>query len=69
VVEFGRFEILADGRPIRLGGRAFDLLLALIEASGRRSARTSFRGASGKAAASSIRTGKRAQYCRAAQRL
>ena len=33
MVEFGRFEILADGRPIRPGGRAFDLLLALIEAS------------------------------------
>ena len=24
----------ADGRPIALGGRAFDLLIALIEASG-----------------------------------
>jgi DNA-binding winged helix-turn-helix (wHTH) protein len=41
VVEFGRFrvephrrEILADGQPIKLGGRAFDLLIALIEASG-----------------------------------
>jgi TolB-like protein/cytochrome c-type biogenesis protein CcmH/NrfG len=41
VVEFGRFrvltrrrEVLADGRPIELGGRAFDVLLALIEASG-----------------------------------
>src|SRR6516164_4487624 len=41
IIEFGRFEILphrrqllADGRPIRLGGRAFDLLLALIEAPG-----------------------------------
>src|SRR6516162_7048585 len=41
VVEFGRFrvltrrrEILADGRPIELGGRAFDLLVALIEANG-----------------------------------
>src|ERR1700732_3206186 len=41
IVEFGRFrvephrrEILADGQPIKLGGRAFDLLLALIEASG-----------------------------------
>ena len=40
-VEFGRFgilphrrQLLADGRPIRLGGRAFDLLLALIEAPG-----------------------------------
>jgi predicted ATPase/DNA-binding winged helix-turn-helix (wHTH) protein len=41
IVEFGRFrivprhrELLADGRPIKLGGRAFDLLMALIEASG-----------------------------------
>jgi predicted ATPase/DNA-binding winged helix-turn-helix (wHTH) protein len=38
---FGRFrvlphrrEVLADGRPISLGGRAFDLLMALIEARG-----------------------------------
>src|SRR5258708_27787584 len=40
-IEFGRFrvspysrEVLADGRPLELGGRAFDLLMALIEASG-----------------------------------
>jgi DNA-binding winged helix-turn-helix (wHTH) protein len=40
-VEFGRFrilphrrEVLADGRPIELGGRAFDVLIALIEANG-----------------------------------
>src|SRR5215468_1763031 len=40
-IEFGRYtvephrrELLADGRPIKLGGRAFDLLMALIEASG-----------------------------------
>jgi DNA-binding winged helix-turn-helix (wHTH) protein len=40
-VAFGRFqvlphrrEVLADGRPIKLGGRAFDLLLALIEGRG-----------------------------------
>ena len=40
-VEFGRFrifpqrrEVLADGRPMELGGRAFDVLLALIEAGG-----------------------------------
>src|SRR5215472_8529022 len=39
--EFGRFrvfpqrrEILADGRPIELGGRAFDVLVALIGANG-----------------------------------
>ena len=40
-IAFGRFrvlphrrELLADGQPIRLGGRAFDVLLALIEARG-----------------------------------
>ena len=32
--ELGRFGILADERPIRLGGRVFDVLMALIEASG-----------------------------------
>ena len=38
---FGRFqvlphhrELLADGQPLKLGGRAFDLLMALIEARG-----------------------------------
>ena len=38
---FGRFqvlphhrELLADGQPLQLGGRAFDLLMALIEARG-----------------------------------
>jgi len=41
MVEFGLFGILADRRPIRLGGRVFDVLVALIEASGRWSARTS----------------------------
>src|SRR3984893_6215600 len=41
VIEFGHFrvvprrrELLADGRPIYLGGRSFDVLMALIEASG-----------------------------------
>ena len=34
IAEFGRFGILTDGRPIRLGGGAFDGLTALIEASG-----------------------------------
>jgi DNA-binding winged helix-turn-helix (wHTH) protein/predicted ATPase len=41
IIEFGHFSILshrrqllADGQPIRLGGRAFDLLLTLIEAPG-----------------------------------
>ena len=40
-VAFGRFlalphrrELLADSHPIKLGGRAFDVLLALIEARG-----------------------------------
>jgi DNA-binding winged helix-turn-helix (wHTH) protein len=33
MVEFGRFGILAEGRPIKLGGRAFDVLMALIAAS------------------------------------
>ena len=40
-VEFGRFrilpqrrEVLADGRPIEVGGRAFDVLMALIDANG-----------------------------------
>src|SRR5215831_11751357 len=39
--EFGRFrifpqrrEVLTDDRPIELGGRAFDVLMALIEANG-----------------------------------
>jgi predicted ATPase/DNA-binding winged helix-turn-helix (wHTH) protein len=41
-IEFGRFkvvrhrrELLADGRPVELGGRAFDTLIALIDARGR----------------------------------
>src|ERR1700722_20511939 len=41
IIEFGRFgilphrrQLLADGRPLKLGGRGFDLLLALIEAPG-----------------------------------
>jgi len=29
-----RREVLADGQPIKLGGRAFDVLMALIEARG-----------------------------------
>src|SRR5437588_6006188 len=40
-VAFGRFqvlphrrELLADGQPIKLGGRAFDMLMALIDARG-----------------------------------
>jgi DNA-binding winged helix-turn-helix (wHTH) protein len=40
-IAFGRFQVLpdrrdvlADGRPIKLGGRAFDVLMALIEARG-----------------------------------
>jgi DNA-binding winged helix-turn-helix (wHTH) protein len=41
IVEFGRFrvvphrrELLADGRPNKLGGRDFDALMALIDATG-----------------------------------
>jgi DNA-binding winged helix-turn-helix (wHTH) protein len=41
IVEFGRFrvvphrrELLADGRPIKLGGRDFDARMALIGATG-----------------------------------
>src|SRR5262249_46776481 len=41
IIEFDHFSILphrrqllAEGRPIRLGGRAFDLLLTLLEAPG-----------------------------------
>jgi DNA-binding winged helix-turn-helix (wHTH) protein/class 3 adenylate cyclase len=41
IIEFGHFSILshrrqllANGQPIRLGGRAFDLLLALLETPG-----------------------------------
>ena len=41
IIEFGRFkvvrhrrELLADGRPVELGGRAFDTLMALIDARG-----------------------------------
>ncbi|HEX4616522.1 MAG TPA: winged helix-turn-helix domain-containing protein [Stellaceae bacterium] len=41
IIEFGRFrivphrrELLANGLPIKLGGRAFEVLMALIEARG-----------------------------------
>ena len=41
LLRFGRFcvvpearQLLADGRPVRLGGRAFDLLLVLLRARG-----------------------------------
>jgi predicted ATPase/DNA-binding winged helix-turn-helix (wHTH) protein len=41
IIEFGRFKVvrhrcqlLADGRPVELGGRAFDTLMALIDARG-----------------------------------
>ena len=40
-IDFGRFrilphrrELLADGQPVKFGGRAFDVLMALIEAQG-----------------------------------
>jgi hypothetical protein len=38
----GRFGILADSQPVRLGGRVVDVLMAVIETSGRWSARTTF---------------------------
>src|SRR5437588_9359027 len=41
IIEFGHFrvvprrrELLADGRPIHLGGRSFDVLMALIQGQG-----------------------------------
>jgi predicted ATPase/DNA-binding winged helix-turn-helix (wHTH) protein len=41
-IEFGRFrivphrrELLADGQPVELGGRAFDVLVALVESHGK----------------------------------
>jgi len=34
-----RRELFADGRPVRLGGRAFDVLMALIEMRGCRQGR------------------------------
>ena len=41
IIEFGHFrvvprrrELLADGQPIHLGGRSFDVLMALIEGQG-----------------------------------
>ena len=41
IIVFGRFhlfprrrELLADGVPVKLGGRAFDILMALIQAHG-----------------------------------
>jgi DNA-binding response OmpR family regulator len=41
-VAFGRFrvlphrlELLADGSPVKLGGRAFDVLITLLEGPGR----------------------------------
>ena len=41
IIKFGHFrvlphrrELLADGAPVKLGGRAFDILMALIDARG-----------------------------------
>ena len=41
IIEFGRFrvlpprrELLADNRPVPLGGRTFDVLMALVEGQG-----------------------------------
>ena len=42
MIEFGRFrldahrrELLADGQAVPIGSRAFDILIALVEAGGR----------------------------------
>jgi DNA-binding response OmpR family regulator len=47
IIEFGHFrivphrrELFADGRPIHLGGRTFDVLMALVDGQGLSSART-----------------------------
>ena len=62
IIEFGHFSIfphrrqlLSDGRPITLGGRAFDVLLALIEAPGRLSAQRSCKAEYGRAGSSTRR--------------
>jgi DNA-binding winged helix-turn-helix (wHTH) protein len=41
IIEFGHFrvaphrrDLLLDGQPVRLGGRSFDVLMALIEGQG-----------------------------------
>ena len=65
MVEFGRFGILADGRPIRLGGRACDVLMALIEASGAVVGKDELLSRV-RQSKMSIRTGSRSQDCRAA---
>jgi DNA-binding response OmpR family regulator len=58
-IAFGRFQVLpdrrdvlADGRPIKLGGRAFDVLMALIEARGAVVSRDALMGACGRAGSS-----------------
>src|ERR1700733_4124548 len=50
-IAFGRFQLLpgsrdliADGRPIKLGGRAFDVLMALIELPGAVVSRDALKG-------------------------
>ena len=66
MAEFGRFGILPDGRPISLGGRALDVRMALIEASG---AVVSEDGLEPRLAmkGSSLRTGSALQDCGAVQ--
>jgi hypothetical protein len=56
IIEFGRFrvvphrrELLADGQPIHLGGRTFDVLMALIDAWRRGPRRCSARQLDGRA--------------------
>jgi DNA-binding winged helix-turn-helix (wHTH) protein len=68
MVGFGRFGILADGRPIRLGGGACDVLMALIEASGAVVGKDELLSRV-RQSKMSIRTGSRTQDCHAAQRL
>jgi DNA-binding response OmpR family regulator len=53
-IAFGRFlllphrrELLADGRPVKLGGRAFDVLMTLIEARGAVVSKNALMGACG----------------------
>jgi DNA-binding response OmpR family regulator len=51
IIEFGHFrvvprrrELLADGQPIRLGGRSFDVLMTLIEGQGAVVSKDAIRG-------------------------
>jgi DNA-binding winged helix-turn-helix (wHTH) protein len=65
MVEIGRFEILADRRPIRPGGRACGVLMVLIGTVVSKDELLS-RVRHGRIV---YRTGSRALDCRAAQRI